>query len=157
MRVSLSSDQGMTRLESNIVAGVLIVALAVGVSVLFRTYSTTMGETEHATVQNGQPFQHEVAVADAPIAVNVVAAGTIAQPLEATVDSGTDSCVDLPGLQPGGFDCSLPLYAPALDLAASNLKARYQCADHANYQLVGGQAVEADKRCILRSAVETAS
>lgn len=155
MRTLMSSDRGMTRLESNIVAGVLIIGLAVGFAVLFRTYSTTLGETEHATVQDGQPFRHEAPAE--PIAVNVVAAGTIAQPLDARSGSGADSCADLPGVQPSGFDCALPIYAPALDLAASHLKGRYQCADHANYQLVGGQAVEADKRCILKTVAEVGS
>ena len=145
------SDSGMTRLESNVLVGVLVVAMVIGASILIRTYSSTVNETEHATVQEGQPFVHDD-TADAPIAVNVVAAGTIAQPLDTAVDDGTDVCPELPGLQPGRFDCSLPLYVPALDVAASHVKGRYQCADHANYQLVGGQAVESEKLCVLKTA-----
>ena len=146
------SDSGMTRLESNVLVGILVVAMVIGASILIRTYSSTVSETEHATVQEGQPFVHEVA-ADAPVAVNVVAAGTIAQPLDAVVDDGSDVCPELPGRQSGRFDCSLPLHVPALDVAASHLKGRYQCADHANYQLVGGQAVEPDKQCVLKTAL----
>lgn len=145
-------DRGMTRLESNLLMAVLIVGVVIGASVLVRTYSSTVSETEHATVQEGKPYEHDAVAADGPVSVNVVAAGTIAQPVEKMVDASVDTCEALPGVQPQGFDCSLPLQVPALDVAASHLKGRYQCADRVNYQLVGGQAVEVDKQCILKSA-----
>lgn len=144
------SDRGMTRLESNLLVAVLVIGAVIGASVLFRTYSSAVGETEHATVQDGQPFTHQVA-AEAPIAVNVVAAGTIAQPLAEVADDGVDTCAELPGVQPAGFDCSLPVYVPALDLAASHVKGRYQCADRTRYQLVGGQSVQPGKLCVLKT------
>lgn len=144
------SDRGMTRLESNLLVAVLVIGVVIGASVLIRTYSSTVNETEHATVQDGQPFRHQPD-AEAPVAVNVVAAGTIAQPPGEVDDDGVDACAELPGVQPAHFDCSLPVYVPALDVAASHVKGRYQCADHADYQLVGGQSVQPQKLCVLKT------
>lgn len=145
------SERGMTRIESTLLVSALVVGVVIGAAVLLRTYSLTVGEMHHATVQNGKAFTHEAA-ADAPVSVNVVAAGTVAEPVDAPADVKSDHCEGLPGIQSATFDCALPLYVTALDLAASNVKARYQCADRINYELVGGQGVEPEKKCVLKSA-----
>lgn len=142
------SDKGLTRLESAVMTSLLIVGLAVGAVFLFRAYPNGLtGGTLNA--QGGSAGQ--ITTADAPTQVNVVAPGTIAVP-PGEKRSRRDACPDLRGRQPAGFDCSLPLYVPALDLSAVRVKARFQCPDADNYRLVKGQTVQPDKKCILKTA-----
>ena len=140
----LGTDRGLTRLESTLGTVLVVVVLAVAAVTLIRTYSTTLPGQASA--------QGSVQVEDAPVAVSVAAAGTIATPPKPEKRARTDACPDLPGRQPAGFDCTLPLFVPALDLSAVRVKAPYQCADPENYRLVDGQAVQKDKRCVLKTA-----
>lgn len=140
----LGTDRGLTRLESTLVTALVIVVLAVAALTLVRTYTTTLpGQTT---------AQVPVQVEEAPVSVSVAAAGTVATPPTPQKPDRKDACPDLRGRQPAGFDCTLPLYVPALDLSTVRVKAPYQCADPENYRLVNGQEVQKNKTCVLKTA-----
>lgn len=149
-RSAWRSDRGLTRLESAIVMSVVIVGLLVGAGALIRTYATTVSDPGQPSAEVALP--PVVDLPDAPVTVAVPAAGTIAQPRASSTTAGKDACSDLRGVQPPGFDCTLPLFVPALDLSAVREKAPYQCADPENYRLVKGQAIQSDKKCVLKTA-----
>ena len=156
--LSWRSDRGLTRLESAIVMSVVIVGLLVGAGALIRDYTTTVRDTGQTSAEVASPLVLDLPdppvfdLPGAPVTVAVPAAGTVAQPPGSAKATGKDACPDLRGKQPAGFDCTLPLIVPALDLSAVREKAPYQCADAENYRLVKGQTVQRDKKCILKTA-----
>lgn len=143
--VSGRSDQGLTRLESALATYLLIAVLAVAAVTLVRSFSAP------ATSSGQAVDARAVAVAQAPVSVSVAAPGTIARGPGASTKARKDRCPNLRGVQPAGFDCSLPVLVPALDLSAVRVKAPYQCADPENYRLVKGQSVQRNKKCVLKS------
>lgn len=145
----IRTDAGMTRLESALVTYLLIAGLVIGAGMLYRANAFGGLDASLAPVSGSVPE-----AGDAPLTVSVASPGRIAQSPGSGRAERRDECAGLPGRQQPGFDCSLPLYVRALDFSAVRIKARYQCADSENYQLVHGQRVESGKRCVLTSARE---
>ena len=139
----LRSERGLTRLESSLITSLVIVVLAVAAVTLVRSYVGT---------QAGQvSARGSVQASEAPVPVSVAAAGTIATETDPASGVREDACPGLRGSQRRGFDCALPMFAPALDLSAVPVKGRYQCADPIHYRLVNGQSVQSNKKCVLKA------
>lgn len=142
MRERPASDRGATAAEYAVILGLIAAVIIVSVAILgfsvFGLFATT---------------EDTLASATGPETVSVPLAGTIEEqtPAEEEQDPSADSCPNLAGLQPAGFDCSLPVTVAALTIGKGGGKAKYTCADSINYQLVRGQKVERNKTCILKT------
>lgn len=147
MATQRRDERGATWVETAIAGSVVTLLVAVAVVYGVREYAGMVGEGHHAAVVDGHAYSHS-AEAVAPVAVNVVAAATVADP---AIPEGGDACGALPGVQPQAFDCSLPLFVDALH-TVSEVTAGYVCADSANYHVFGGQSESAHKKCVLKTA-----
>ena len=146
--VDVRCDRGATRVESIALGLALSLVVAVGAVLIGWQYFDIMGDTQHAVA----PLDGTtVSTGAEPVAVSVVQAATVEQPVTSP-DDDVDACGSIPGFQPHGFDCAMPLFVDALERTSTAQDTRFLCADSINYQVVGGQDEGERKLCVLKTA-----
>lgn len=135
--VVMHRDRGASAVEYAIMISLVAIVIVVGLVFFGSRVFGLFADSEDAVSQAMEPET-----------VKAPMAGTIDD--EPDEEETSDACASLPGRQPSGFDCSLPLNVNAIFLGNGKGKVRYACPD--NYTLIRGQKLEQQKICILTTA-----